>query len=375
MLTTAFLIALLCGLLGVKSEDVNCNKVKQNFKRECLSLAYQPLILTGCEVGTDRIWTRRRKKCEGQEQKLVSYCAYSCIPTDGAWGSYTAWSKCTAECAGGTQYRTRECNNPAPANGGADCVGSNREVRQCNTDPCAVDGGWGNYGAWSACSASCGGGSQTRSRKCNDPAPSNGGANCVGPAQQSRDCNTSPCPVDGGYSDFGAWSACSADCDGGTQSRTRQCNNPAPANGGADCVGPAVQTQQCNTDPCKAPECPASHPFVYNNGKNCCAVNFEDWDWTRGDKCDGSALQRDSLCCQFNRQIACPSGICDSNSQGTKCPSSHPYVYYNGQYCCNVDYEKFYPPQGDKCDGSTISRTSLCCGGGGMLCPTGPLCS
>ena len=55
---------------------------------------------------------------------------------------------------------------------------------------------------------------------------------------------------------------------------------------------------------------------MYNNGKNCCAVNFEDWDWTKGDKCDGSALQRDSLCCQFNKQIACPSEICDSYSQG-----------------------------------------------------------
>ena len=82
MLPTAFLIALLCGLLvtGVESDgDVDCKKVKNNFKRECLSLAYQPLILTGCQVGTDRIWKKRKAKCEEREQKLVSYCAYSCI--------------------------------------------------------------------------------------------------------------------------------------------------------------------------------------------------------------------------------------------------------------------------------------------------------
>ncbi len=50
-------------------------------------------------------------------------------------------------------------------------------------------------------------------------------------------------PVDGGWSD---WGACSADCGGGTQTRT--CTNPAPANGGADCQGSAQQS--CNTQAC-----------------------------------------------------------------------------------------------------------------------------
>ena len=56
--------------------------------------------------------------------------------------------------------------------------------------------------------------------------------------------------VDGGWSDDDAWSECSADCGGGIQTRTRTCTNPAPANGGADCVGEATETQNCNTDPC-----------------------------------------------------------------------------------------------------------------------------
>ena len=32
--------------------------------------------------------------------------------------------------------------------------------------------------------------------------------------------------------------------------RSRSCNNPAPAFGGADCVGSAQQSQECNTEPC-----------------------------------------------------------------------------------------------------------------------------
>ena len=56
--------------------------------------------------------------------------------------------------------------------------------------------------------------------------------------------------VNGGYSDFGDWSECSAECEGGTQTRTRTCTNPAPAHGGADCVGESSETRNCNTHPC-----------------------------------------------------------------------------------------------------------------------------
>jgi hypothetical protein len=49
-------------------------------------------------------------------------------------------------------------------------------------------------------------------------------------------------PVNGGWS----WSACSKTCGGGTQTGT--CNNPAPANGGAPCSGSG--SQACNTQAC-----------------------------------------------------------------------------------------------------------------------------
>ena len=49
-----------------------------------------------------------------------------------------------------------------------------------------IDGDWT---AWSTCSATCGGGNQTRT--CTNPAPSNGGSVCSGAAQQ--DCNTQSC--------------------------------------------------------------------------------------------------------------------------------------------------------------------------------------
>ena len=52
--------------------------------------------------------------------------------------------------------------------------------------PVAVDGGWSD----GACSKTCGDGFQTRT--CTNPAPSNGGKDCVGDATKA--CNVAACP-------------------------------------------------------------------------------------------------------------------------------------------------------------------------------------
>lgn len=65
---------------------------------------------------------------------------------------------------------------------------------RCQSFPaCHVDGGWGQWAAWSPCSLSCGTGLQSRRRSCNNPAPQGGGRGCVGAAEQTKDCNTQTC--------------------------------------------------------------------------------------------------------------------------------------------------------------------------------------
>jgi hypothetical protein len=69
------------------------------------------------------------------------YCAAAAV--DGGW---TDWSACSATCGGGTS--TRSCTNPAPSGGGASCVGDSSQA--CNTQACSTGGGGSNPGTSSA---------------------------------------------------------------------------------------------------------------------------------------------------------------------------------------------------------------------------------
>uniref|UniRef100_A0A673M7I1 A disintegrin and metalloproteinase with thrombospondin motifs 2-like n=1 Tax=Sinocyclocheilus rhinocerous TaxID=307959 RepID=A0A673M7I1_9TELE len=56
---------------------------------------------------------------------------------DGHWGQWTKFGSCSRTCGGGVWFRTRECNNPIPANGGRTCYGNNYEFQLCNMEECA----------------------------------------------------------------------------------------------------------------------------------------------------------------------------------------------------------------------------------------------
>lgn len=77
-------------------------------------------------------------------------------------GGWTGWSACSTSCGPGVLTRT--CTNPAPACGGADCVGSPTQACMIN-DP----------DVWTTCTLKCGGGTQTN--ECGTP----------------RACNTQDC--------------------------------------------------------------------------------------------------------------------------------------------------------------------------------------
>jgi len=57
-----------------------------------------------------------------------------------------------------------------------------------------------------------------------------------------------------GQRQWSVWSECRPSCktDDATdrQSRSRQCNNPLPANGGQNCAEPSTESQPCPDIPC-----------------------------------------------------------------------------------------------------------------------------
>jgi len=57
-----------------------------------------------------------------------------------------------------------------------------------------VDGGWGEWTVWTLCDQTCGGGTRTRQRQCDKPAPQYSGLPCDGRATENLECNTFGCP-------------------------------------------------------------------------------------------------------------------------------------------------------------------------------------
>ncbi|XP_078585812.1 coadhesin-like [Branchiostoma floridae x Branchiostoma japonicum] len=173
------------------------------------------------------------------------------IGTDGGWSNWVD-GDCSVTCGVGEQTQSRTCNNPEPANGGAECTledGTTGRTEErvvpwpCDRGPCPIDGGWSEW-VDGDCSVTCGVGEQTQSRTCNNPEPANGGAECTledGTTGWTEErivpwpCDQGPCPIDGGWSEW-VDGDCSVTCGVGEQTQSRTCNNPEPANGGAECT-------------------------------------------------------------------------------------------------------------------------------------------
>lgn len=116
---------------------------------------------------------------------------------------------------------------------------------------------------WGACSSTCTGGTQTRTRSHTEPL--NGGAACTEPTSQIQNCNSDVrdialvlshtiltcqvvCPVDCQWNAWSAWTTCTEQCGGGVHTRNRTKVDAAGA--GADCAGESSQNEPCNVHVC-----------------------------------------------------------------------------------------------------------------------------
>ncbi|NWR58165.1 PPN protein, partial [Bucorvus abyssinicus] len=172
--------------------------------------------------------------------------------------SYGSWSECSSECGGGFQSRLVFCtidneiypdymcrSKPQPDNN-----------RTCGHQTCPQTKRW-KTGEWGPCSATCGGGTQTRSVYCVafDGQSSQGvvdDAECMAFAQQPRSrqpCNRRQCAT---WS-AGPWSQCSASCGEGVQTRTVTCRTQQGAQ--AQDFACLMEPKPSATQPCLKENC------------------------------------------------------------------------------------------------------------------------
>eukprot|EP00397_Hematodinium_sp_SG-2012_P002720 GEMP01002728.1.p1 GENE.GEMP01002728.1~~GEMP01002728.1.p1 ORF type:complete len:1021 (+),score=174.28 GEMP01002728.1:156-3218(+) len=291
----------LCDRHRTIGEASNCGKPCEGAKVEtkrCKPTCY--VERQNCEFGEWKEWSACDSACDGGQQyrvreitqmaedhgvtcegvtKETRTCAsQSCFNAmDCKLGDWTSWGSCSMTCDSGQVERHRVVFQHS-GHGGIPCDGNLCEVRECTNEPCQgkLDCAWNEWGNWSACSETCGGGEYSRSRLIS-VAPRNGGALCE-PLDMSETahCNTMPCAavVDCVFGPWTKWDACSCSCNG-VQHRVRHISI-FPEDGGKPCSGNLREVQKCNTgDACDV--LPGTEPVD-------CALD----EWSAWDSCSSS---------------------------------------------------------------------------------------
>jgi len=173
-----------------------------------------------------------------------SPCNTHSCDIDCSTSKWSAWTKCSKTCGMGGATRHRVVMRQ-PAVGGKAC-GSLKQSRMCTKGACPVHCQVSKWSAFGKCTKSCGGGLKTHVRSVVKSAK-NAGRICPTLAENVP-CNAHSCPVDCKMTAWSKFSACSKSCGGGSQFRTRHMTANA-ALGGAKCAT-TVSTQKCNTGAC-----------------------------------------------------------------------------------------------------------------------------
>ncbi|XP_070575768.1 SCO-spondin-like [Ptychodera flava] len=381
--------------------------------------------------------------------------------TDGGWGEWAAWSECTASCNAGYRTRTRQCDNPAPGDGGETCPGSSIDYDKCHMHICPVWSMW----SWLPCEPVAGSsvlGVRTRTRTCLYDGTPNIDKGCIGNSTETEQChvrtvssvrlsgstsfgsgrvevyrvnrqswgticndqwdindasvvckemgfegaesaeavfertNSLPiviskvgcngneqaisycnyidrvfapdcthdqdsgvtCYADGGWGSWSPWSNCSEPCAWATRTRTRECDSPAPLNGGNYCTGNGVDQKACRR---------------WATGCNCTSLGFIEHGTVTGDRrhkrtrnfqCDSSSGifsklfyslvgEASSQC--FDSQWTHPEPLCkescelpkDWDTENCRVSGSDPTAHTEtAQVLCNPFHEYHKPKDG-----------------------------
>ncbi|XP_052226025.1 sushi, von Willebrand factor type A, EGF and pentraxin domain-containing protein 1-like isoform X2 [Dreissena polymorpha] len=136
--------------------------------------------------------------CDAIDECMSNPCGpYDCVNTIGDFH---------CRCSNG--YTGRQCQFPPNFCTANECENGARCINGVSNYTCActygfqgqlcekkaVDGNWSSWADWSACSSTCGGGFKRRSRSCDNPPPDPEGTMCPGESVTTEVCNNKTCP-------------------------------------------------------------------------------------------------------------------------------------------------------------------------------------
>ncbi|KAK3737748.1 hypothetical protein QZH41_017206, partial [Actinostola sp. cb2023] len=134
--------------------------------------------------------------------KTAINALYECSKYPASYRGFSSWSKwmpCNWNCK---RARQRFCMNVAndywrkKMCPGAESNGVHVEYKQCDPSECGpIHGGWSIWGPWSSCNANCGQGTRSRKRKCDNPYPMRKGKKCTGSEDGNGKCSAGKCKL------------------------------------------------------------------------------------------------------------------------------------------------------------------------------------
>ncbi|XP_040851623.1 A disintegrin and metalloproteinase with thrombospondin motifs 2-like [Ochotona curzoniae] len=81
----------------------------------------------------------RTSGCQACKHCFKGHCIWltpDILKQDGNWGAWTPFGSCSRTCGTGVKFRTRQCDNPPPANGGRTCSGLAYDFQLYNPQDC-----------------------------------------------------------------------------------------------------------------------------------------------------------------------------------------------------------------------------------------------